>query len=786
MNSVQSVVSDGTLTTIPVSIQYFEPEHIHVFLDRVEVLQGDLMHPWAWDGTNIKFESPITNGTLVELMRITDFSGLLHLFQNGAVFKASSMDENFKQLLYLSEEYKENPQIKSLYFSLDMRNNRVYNVANPINDKDAVNYTTLKQYAYDAGLVALANNLEATSSLDNVQSVVGAGNLSLAMNAQAQSLLNRTKYLDTVKANLVDLASSDPAKGAALINGVTRSVANYAAVRAFTGTADVLNVGGRSNYFDGAQGSFVLDASDTTSADNDGTILVSANGLRFKRQVTDGVYDAAWWGAVPDAPTSTGIGSNSSTAINSALDAAFTAGVPVVRLRSSAGYMYRCEATLNIRSGVVLEGDNATGTRDNGTTLYFVGLAAGTKTIRLGNTSQDHSALGIRGIAIVGGDSTAGSGVLPNAGPDGVEFLRVKDSVILENVGFKYIMNVFSQPRANYRWVQEIRNVSAFFCDQIFDDWNCNAGQFFNLNVSNVRTVGDISGSNNEFFGGRIEPQSTTSTLDVVLNGGAASATFHGTYFEAALHHINPAAGAVVNVFGGRMGFTQGGDGSHAHGGINVPTSGQITVCGVTWASDQMRALFVNNTGGSLTKALKVRYEAGNPVDGSGRVYTTPALINPGYVVGADYSGDFGTAFNGGRVTSGFANTSTGDGSVLDWLETNAWTPTISGQVNCSSVSVTEATFTRIGKRVLFEMRGTLTLTASTTATGFAFTLPYNTAANATAIGGGAQLTVSGSGFVSDNSVASANTGYVGWNASEVGASGSGKAFSLFGSYIAA
>lgn len=269
------------------------------------------------------------------------------------------------------------------------------------------------------------------------------------------------------------------------------------------------------------------------------------------------------------------------------------------------------------------------------------------------------------------------------------------------------------------------------------------------------------------------------------LNGGAASATFHGVYFEAELHHINPEAGAVVNVFGGRMGFTQGGDGSNAHGGINLPASGQINVHGVSWASDAMRALFVNNTGGNLTKALKVRYEAGNPVAGSGRVYTTPALINPGYVSGADYSGDYGTALNGGRVDSGFANAATGDGLVLDWFENSTWSPTISGQVNCSAVSATEASFTRIGKRVFFEIRGTLTLTAGGTATGFAFTLPYNTNANATAVGGGAQLTVSGAGFVADNSAASNNTGFAGWNASEVGASGSGKGFSIFGSYMA-
>ncbi|WP_223836312.1 glycosyl hydrolase family 28-related protein [Paenibacillus oceani] len=52
----------------------------------------------------------------------------------------------------------------------------------------------------------------------------------------------------------------------------------------------------------GKGGHFHADASDTSSADNTGTILVSASGLRFKR-IYNGALDALWFGAKGDGST---------------------------------------------------------------------------------------------------------------------------------------------------------------------------------------------------------------------------------------------------------------------------------------------------------------------------------------------------------------------------------------------------------------------------------------------------------------------------------------------------
>lgn len=101
---------------------------------------------------------------------------------------------------------------------------------------------------------------------------------------------------------IADLAdTSDPSKGATLVGRAIGQFGTYAAVRALTSsmTADQIYVGGRSNVFDGAHGMFQYDATDTTSSDNDGTILVDAAGRRWKRQFYRKV-NVLWFGAVGD------------------------------------------------------------------------------------------------------------------------------------------------------------------------------------------------------------------------------------------------------------------------------------------------------------------------------------------------------------------------------------------------------------------------------------------------------------------------------------------------------
>lgn len=71
---------------------------------------------------------------------------------------------------------------------------------------------------------------------------------------------------------------------------------SYSGIRGYSGNATILSVYGRSDVFDGANGIFVLDVSDITSVDNDGTVLIDSLGRRWKRQIYS-EPSVLWWGA---------------------------------------------------------------------------------------------------------------------------------------------------------------------------------------------------------------------------------------------------------------------------------------------------------------------------------------------------------------------------------------------------------------------------------------------------------------------------------------------------------
>lgn len=144
--SIQREVSDGTLSRIVLRIEYEDKESISVYVDDT-LLDGTGKYKWQWDGDDIVITPNVPQGSEVLIRRLTAIDKMLHSFEAGAVFNNQSMDENFRQLLHIAQEYSEGSGITDVFSDIDMHGYKIKNVGFATEDGDVV---TLKQYREDA------------------------------------------------------------------------------------------------------------------------------------------------------------------------------------------------------------------------------------------------------------------------------------------------------------------------------------------------------------------------------------------------------------------------------------------------------------------------------------------------------------------------------------------------------------------------------------------------------------------------------------------------------------
>lgn len=148
--SRQDAVSDGTLQVLDISIKYMRREDIVVLLDGVET------DDWDWVGllNSITFPAVLPIGTAVTVVRRTRQDKVTHEFAKGAQFTSTTMDADFRQMLYLAQEYTEGAGVKDFFNDLDMHGFRVRNVADGTSPGDAVNLRQLQDASFNAPVLA--------------------------------------------------------------------------------------------------------------------------------------------------------------------------------------------------------------------------------------------------------------------------------------------------------------------------------------------------------------------------------------------------------------------------------------------------------------------------------------------------------------------------------------------------------------------------------------------------------------------------------------------------------
>lgn len=163
-NSLMQIISDGSLSTIPLTIKFCEQSHIKVFINNTALPDGT--YTFAWSGaTTITITPAVAAGAEVSIRRKTPANEVLHDFQAGAVFSEVSVDENFLQELFLLQEASEQSLVTDLYTDLDMHGNRIRNMANAVLPSDAVTLQQATALAEGGGAFTLRTELASAVGL---------------------------------------------------------------------------------------------------------------------------------------------------------------------------------------------------------------------------------------------------------------------------------------------------------------------------------------------------------------------------------------------------------------------------------------------------------------------------------------------------------------------------------------------------------------------------------------------------------------------------------------------
>lgn len=239
--STQRAVSDGTMTYLDLSIGYQSRTDIKVFYND---LPAD-PESWAWVGTTdkrIAFTVAVPNGIEVLVQRSTRLDRIINVFVGGAKFTNTTMDMNFEQVLFLTQEAVEGSALSDIFNDVDFHNYKIKNLGVATDPTDAITFgqvQTMSTGAYAAQLAAEAARdlaqkwaIQLTIPVDGVdysakQHALGAANSAAsatasasaastsASNSAASASASQTSRLAAVAAQAAAELARDEAEAAA-------------------------------------------------------------------------------------------------------------------------------------------------------------------------------------------------------------------------------------------------------------------------------------------------------------------------------------------------------------------------------------------------------------------------------------------------------------------------------------------------------------------------------------------------------------------------------------------
>lgn len=357
--SIQKIVSDGTLSTVVLGIEYLQRNDIYMHIGGVETPQSGAPSGYTWsflDNNTIRVLPVVPAGVEVVVYRRTDLDAMYNIYSQNAQFDENTIDENNQQLLYIAQEYFEqgvqaqlvegveyvHEDTVNMYYRLKLSGDK-YTAEFPIPKGGAAGFDALRRTYLEAGLNLVVGSFETGGVLRNPTDVLLHNVTAKAYawsgvfpkvvaSGSTPTPLGSGGWFD--RTNLTLRSEISDIDGAGLIGSMS-----YAQLRAYSGPQTTVNVWGISNVFDGAAGTFKINTSDTTSADNGGTILVDASGRRWYRQYYEDI-STRWFGSQ----------GNDSADDTAAISAALSASDGVVRLPEGT---HKITATLMLNKRLI-------------------------------------------------------------------------------------------------------------------------------------------------------------------------------------------------------------------------------------------------------------------------------------------------------------------------------------------------------------------------------------------------------------------------------------------------
>ena len=296
-NARVSYTADGNTSTFAITFSFIDSTHVKVFLDGVATTN------FTVSGSNVVMNSNPANATVVMIKRETPTDARLVDFQDGSVLTESDLDKSADQNFFIAQEINDESQSAMKLGTddtFDAQNKRIKNVADPVNNNDAVNKgfisTNLTNINTVAGIssqvTTVANNLSAINTANSNSTNVNTVATNIAsVNTVATNIADVQKVADDLNEAVseIETVANDLNEASSEIDVVGQNIANVNTVAGLN--SEITTLAGISTLSNLAN----AHANVTTVANNLTSVNAFGNTYKISASAPTGIPEGTLW-----------------------------------------------------------------------------------------------------------------------------------------------------------------------------------------------------------------------------------------------------------------------------------------------------------------------------------------------------------------------------------------------------------------------------------------------------------------------------------------------------------